>query len=148
MWGEGFSSKEDAEEDYWITHDPDEDDEPEILEIGSEWDGLCEQISNGTSILDPDDFAQLCIDEVENKLESAIFFEHCPRGFANETSFIAVECDRAGDFRGEQGYEEVSRERLIEKMVYGGESHASDAADGVNTSQNPSCGSYGIEIIE
>ena len=146
-WGEGFDSKEEATDDYWKTHDVDEDDDPEILEIGSEWDGILEQVSNGTKILDPEDFANLCVEEAEEKLESAVFFQHCQRGFANEVSFVAVEADRAENFRGEDGYEELTREQLTDNMIYGAESHACDVASGVNTHQNPSCGSYGIEII-
>lgn len=149
-WGEGFSTKEEAIEYWWNYHSDDDstdDDVPEILEIGSEMDGLREQIASGLCVLDPEEFVELCIEEAAEELENPVFFEHCPRGFANELGFVAVDESRADDFRDDDKYEELDKEQLVARMCSGAESHARDSANNINTYCNPSCGSYGIEII-
>ena len=152
-WGEGFETKAEAAAD-WESQNMDDCDDPiegeecpEILEVGSEYDGLIEQMSHGLSLLDPDEFSDLCISEADEQLDKPVFFEHCPRGFANEVSFVAVDESRAEEYRDDSTYEELTRDELSRRMEHGAENHAEAAAAGVNTHQNPSSGSYGLEVI-
>jgi hypothetical protein len=134
-YGQGFSSEEEALADWREQHDGDP---PEIYELGSEWEGLQEA---GGSILDPEEYCQLCLEELDF---DPVIFEHCPRGFANEVSFLAVPEAQAQPYRDDLQYEEISEAEFFRRSAYGIECHASDRADGTNTYQNPSCGSYGI----
>lgn len=143
-WGEGFSSQEEAEED-WEKQNDEEDERPEILTIGSEYDGLIESMSNGTSALDSEDYAKLCIEEAADDLgDDFVIFENCPRGFANEMGFVAVSSAEADEYRGEDGYTEISREDFVSECERGGENHA----ECENSHSNPPCGSFGLGRIE
>ncbi len=142
-WGEGFETQVAAEEDFWKSHEEDEDELPEILTIGSEYDGLLESLNDGTVALDSEDYAKLCLEEAEDELGSDfVLFESCPRGFANEMGFVAVSAAAAADYRREDGYSEISREDFITECARGGENYAED-----NSPNNPPCGSFGLEIV-
>ena len=142
-YGDGFDTEEEAVEDFWNEHDKDdyaEDFKPEIYTIGSEYDGAMEDSIN--EIKDSDEFAALCIEEAQDAIDEPVFFEYCPRGFANEVGFVAVPAAVADQYREDDKYEEIDEDELRKRMEYGAECHAEN-----NSANNPPCGSYGIEIL-
>ena len=146
-WGEGFLTREDAIEDYRKHHDEDEDDdEPTILTIDSEYDGLMDENSEDSVAIEYDEYARLCLEEVADELgdDNFVIFRHCPRGFANEMDFVAVAADKADEFRDEETYSEITKEEFIEECERGGENYA----ECKNHHTNPPCGAFRLRVSE
>lgn len=111
-----------------------------------------EWVSESCEVLSPREWA---LRQLEGVPQSAVFLEHCPRGFANEVGYYWTD-DReraerlvgSTDWRGRgRGWTYLTPGELADCIVSGATNAADARWRNECTSTNPTCGSYVVEPL-